>query len=308
MRIKNIILLTISMLLIILNLWIFNLKPTLVSLSFDPDLFMITDTSEIERFQFHSQMLDHYFSRQEGWKINNEFPSDPNLRKMLFTVSKRVKVSRALTGNEKSQLLERNEEMGTSVTLTVDGQERFYSVVGNANKTKTYFIQNQEVYQVDIPGYQDFLASIYELKRDQWRDRLVFNGNWRTIQKMEVVYPDKSDNNLLIRFKETFYEVDGLDQIDSSAVVAYLNQFEYLQANERISPGFSAAFDSLSQTSPEVIISLSDIKYKLPIEIRIFPQLPGQNIRLIMDQDDELMVFESKRILPYFKSRTDFAF
>tara|TARA_B110000046_G_scaffold79903_1_gene88048 strand:- start:1390 stop:2316 length:927 start_codon:yes stop_codon:yes gene_type:complete len=308
MRIKNIILLTISMLLIILNLWIFNLKPTLVSLSFDPDLFMITDTSEIERFQFHSQMLDHYFSRQEGWKINNEFPSDPNLRKMLFTVSKRVKVSRALTGNEKSQLLERNEEMGTSVTLTVDGQERFYSVVGNANKTKTYFIQNQEVYQVDIPGYQDFLASIYELKRDQWRDRLVFNGNWRTIQKMEVVYPDKSDNNLLIRFKETFYEVDGLDQIDSSAVVAYLNQFEYLQANERISPGFSAAFDSLSQTSPEVIISLSDIKYKLPIQIRIFPQLPGQNIQLIMDQDDELMVFESKRILSYYKSRTDFAF
>ena len=118
----------------------------------------------------------------------------------------------------------------------------------------------------------------------------------------------KSDKNLLIRFKETFYEVDGLTQIDSSAVVAYLNQFEYMQANERISAGFSPDYDSLSQTTPEVIISLSDIKYKLPIEIRIFPELPGQNIRLIMDQDDELMVFESKRILPYFKSRPDFAF
>ena len=308
MKIRNIVLLGISLLLIILNLWLFNLKPALVSLSFDPDLFMIRDTTQIEKFQFHSKILDHYFSRQEGWKINNKFPSDPNLRKMLFTVSKRVKVSRALTGNEKEQLLRRNEEMGTSVILTVDGDERSYSVVGNANKTKTYFIENQEVYQVDIPGYQDFLASIYELKRDQWRDRLVFNGNWRTIQKMEVIYPEKSDKNLLIRFKETFYEVDDLTQIDSSAVVAYLNQFEYMQANERISFGFSPAYDSLAQTPPEVIISLLDIKYKLPREIRIFPQLPGQNIRLIMDQDDELMVFESKRILPYFKSRTDFAF
>ncbi len=308
MKIRNIVLLGISLLLIILNLWLFNLKPALVSLSFDPDLFMIRDTTQIEKFQFHSKILDHYFSRQEGWKINNKFPSDPNLRKMLFTVSKRVKVSRALTGNEKEQLLRRNEEMGTSVILTVDGDERSYSVVGNANKTKTYFIENQEVYQVDIPGYQDFLASIYELKRDQWRDRLVFNGNWRTIQKMEVIYPEKSDKNLLIRFKETFYEVDDLTQIDSSAVVAYLNQFEYMQANERISFGFSPAYDSLAQTPPEVIISLLDIKYKLPREIRIFPQLPGQNIRLIMDQDDELMVFESKRILPYFKSRPDFAF
>ena len=308
MRVRNIVLLGISLLLIILNLWLFNLKPALVSLNFDPDLFMIRDTTQIEKFQFHSKILDHYFSRQEGWKINNKFPSDPNLRKMLFTVSKRVKVSRALTGNEKEQLLKRNEEMGTSVILTVDGDERSYSVVGNANKTKTYFIENQEVYQVDIPGYQDFLASIYELKRDQWRDRLVFNGNWRTIQKMEVIYPEKSDKNLLIRFKETFYEVDDLTQIDSSAVVAYLNQFEYMQANERISFGFSPAYDSLAQTPPEVIISLSDIKYKLPIEIRIFPELPGQNIRLIMDQDDELMVFESKRILPYFKSRPDFAF
>ncbi|MGY8978357.1 MAG: hypothetical protein ACKVLJ_09420 [Cytophagales bacterium] len=308
MRVRNIVLLGISLLLIILNLWLFNLKPALVSLNFDPDLFMIRDTTQIEKFQFHSKILDHYFSRQEGWKINNKFPSDPNLRKMLFTVSKRVKVSRALTGNEKEQLLRRNEEMGTSVILTVDGDERSYSVVGNANKTKTYFIENQEVYQVDIPGYQDFLASIYELKRDQWRDRLVFNGNWRTIQKMEVIYPEKSDKNLLIRFKETFYEVDDLTQIDSSAVVAYLNQFEYMQANERISFGFSPAYDSLAQTPPEVIISLLDIKYKLPREIRIFPQLPGQNIRLIMDQDDELMIFESKRILPYFKSRLDFAF
>jgi|TARA_B110001452_G_scaffold225842_1_gene199969 hypothetical protein len=308
MRVRNIVLLGISLLLIILNLWLFNLKPALVSLNFDPDLFMIRDTTQIEKFQFHSKILDHYFSRQEGWKINNKFPSDPNLRKMLFTVSKRVKVSRALTGNEKEQLLKRNEEMGTSVILTVDGDERSYSVVGNANKTKTYFIENQEVYQVDIPGYQDFLASIYELKRDQWRDRLVFNGNWRTIQKMEVIYPEKSDKNLLIRFKETFYEVDDLTQIDSSAVVAYLNQFEYMQANERISFGFSPAYDSLAQTPPEVIISLLDIKYKLPREIRIFPQLPGQNIRLIMDQDDELMIFESKRILPYFKSRLDFAF
>ena len=308
MRVRNIVLLGISLLLIILNLWLFNLKPALVSLNFDPDLFMIRDTTQIEKFQFHSKILDHYFSRQEGWKINNKFPSDPNLRKMLFTVSKRVKVSRTLTGNEKEQLLKRNEEMGTSVILTVDGDERSYSVVGNANKTKTYFIENQEVYQVDIPGYQDFLASIYELKRDQWRDRLVFNGNWRTIQKMEVIYPEKSDKNLLIRFKETFYEVDDLTQIDSSAVVAYLNQFEYMQANERISFGFSPAYDSLAQTPPEVIISLLDIKYKLPREIRIFPQLPGQNIRLIMDQDDELMIFESKRILPYFKSRLDFAF
>ena len=210
MRVRNIVLLGISLLLIILNLWLFNLKPALVSVSFDPDLFMIRDTTQIEKFQFHSKILDHYFSRQEGWKLNNKFPSDPNLRKMLFTVSNRVKVSRALTGNEKEQLLKRNEEMGTSVTLTVDGDERSYSVVGNANKTKTYFIENQEVYQVDIPGYQDFLASIYELKRDQWRDRLVFNGNWRTIQNMEVIYPEKSDKNLLIRFKETFYEVDGL--------------------------------------------------------------------------------------------------
>ena len=308
MRVRNIVLLGISLLLIILNLWLFNLKPALVSVSFDPDLFIIRDTTQIEKFQFHSKILDHYFSRQEGWKLNNKFPSDPNLRKMLFTVSNRVKVSRALTGNEKEELLKRNEEMGTSVTLTVDGNERSYSVVGNANKTKTYFIENQEVYQVDIPGYQDFLASIYELKRDQWRDRLVFNGNWRTIQKMEVIYPEKSDKNLLIRFKETFYEVDDLTQIDSSAVVAYLNQFEYMQANERISFGFSPAYDSLAQTPPEVIISLLDIKYKLPREIRIFPQLPGQNIRLIMDQDDELMIFESKRILPYFKSRLDFAF
>lgn len=52
MKIRNIVLLGISLLLIILNLWLFNLKPALVSLSFDPDLFMIRDTTQIEKFQF----------------------------------------------------------------------------------------------------------------------------------------------------------------------------------------------------------------------------------------------------------------
>ena len=308
MRLQNIVLFIVSILLIISNILLFNLKPELVNLNFDPDLFMVRDTSEIERFQFHSEVLDHYFSRHEGWKINNEFPSDHNLRKILFTVSRRVKISRALTGNEKNQLLSRNGEMGTLVTLTVDGLEQSYSVVGNANKTKTYFIQNDEVYQVNIPGYHDFLANIYKLSVDQWRNRLVFNGNWRSIQKIEVVYPEKSDKNFVIHFDETFYKVDGLEKIDSSAVVTYLNQFEYLQANERISLGFSSAFDSLSKTLPEMIISISDIKHKLPIEIKIFPELPGQSIRLVMDKDDELMVFESNRISSYFKSKSDFAF
>ena len=110
MRIQNIVLFIMSILLIISNLLLFNLKPELVNLSFDPDLFMVRDTSEIERFQFQSKVLNHYFSRQEGWKINNKFPSDPNLRKMLFTVSKRVKVSWALTGNEKDQLLKNRHQ------------------------------------------------------------------------------------------------------------------------------------------------------------------------------------------------------
>ena len=135
MKLQNIVLFIVSILLIISNILLFNLKPELVNLNFDPDLFMVRDTSEIERFQFHSEVLDHYFSRHEGWKINNEFPSDHNLRKILFTVSRRVKISRALTGDEKNQLLSRNEEMGTLVTLTVDGREQSYSVVGNANKT-----------------------------------------------------------------------------------------------------------------------------------------------------------------------------
>ena len=101
MRLRNIILFIMSILLIISNLLLFNLKPELVNLRFDPDLFMVRDTSQIERFRFHSEVLDNYFYRPEGWKINNEFPSDPILRKIRFTVSKRVKVSRALNGNDK---------------------------------------------------------------------------------------------------------------------------------------------------------------------------------------------------------------
>ena len=100
----------------------------------------------------------------------------------------------------------------------------------------------------------------------------------------------------------------GLEKIDSSEVVNFLNQFEFLQANERISVGFLSAFDSLSKTAPELVIRLEDIKYKQPIEIRIFGELPGQQIRLVLDQNAEMMVFEAQRIEPFFRTREDFIF
>ena len=308
MKTQNIRLIWLAAILLLLNMWLLSSKTSFKQLNFDTDLFAISDTSEIEKIGIKSSTFEYMMSRSSKWRLNDELPSDPSIRKIFFTMLQRIKIARELTGEEQSTVYTRFDYVGTEVVVWFNGGQLAFKVVGNSNQTKTYFLIDEHVYEVEIPGYRDYLASIFELKMDQWRDRLIFNGNWRTIQKMEAFYPEHPERDFSIQFKETFYEVVGLEKIDSSEVVNFLNQFEFLQANERISVGFLSAFDSLSKTAPELVIRLEDIKYKQPIEIRIFGELPGQQIRLVLDQNAEMMVFEAQRIEPFFRTREDFIF
>ena len=202
-------------------------------------------------------------------------------------------------------LLETGRQIA-DVDFLGDYQENF-QVLGDANATKTYFLVADEGYQVEIPGYSDYVGAIFQLRKDQWRDRLVINGNWRSIQKLEVDYAGEGED-LSIRFADAFFEVSLVDALDSNAVINYLNEFEFLRANERISPGRFPRLDSLAQTAPEAIITIDDIKGSEPLQLVIFPAIPGDQFRLVLDPNNLMAVFEEERVRALLRRPADFKY
>jgi hypothetical protein len=254
-------------------------------LNYNESMFTVMDTASISNIRFFNDVSTVELAKTEdGWELNGRYPVDEGLRRLLFSILQRVRVKRPV-----------NEQVKSGMIIDINGEQ--FSVSGNATKTKTFFTKGDQSYEVEIPGYRDYLANIFELNLDQWRDRLVYNGSWRTIQNLKLDYPQSDEYDFDIRFNEQFFAVGGVERIDSSAVIDYLNQFQYLQANERVSPGRFPKYDSLAQTQPLAILTLESINYSAPEVLMIYPALDNERFHLVKNIANEMVIFDQKRVI-----------
>ena len=262
--------------------------------SFDDQLFSVADTTAIKSVSILKEAGEILLEREgSGWRLNNKYRADVNFQQVLSTILSRVRVQR-----EVGKL----EGDGT-IKVEMEGESLVVDFKVGSLGTKTFFIKDGVGYQVEVPGYRENVGNIFELTEDQWRSRLVFNGSWRTIQSLELT---GQDHSLDIRFNDKFFSVAGVDRIDSTAVINYLNQFQFLQANEMISSGKFPELDSLKNTSPLATLAIDDIASSGTIRFEIYPSLYGHSYHLVTKNGEDMMVFSLDRIRELLKSASDF--
>ncbi|MEO9870982.1 hypothetical protein [Ekhidna sp.] len=238
-------------------------------------MFMVDeDTTKIER-------------SEQGWTLNDEFKADEGFMNTLISVLERVEVGRTIEEWDR-------EIMGT-VEVEFDFNSRYkFQFASNANKTKSYFITEGKAKEVAVPGYRDNVVDIFTLHPDQWRDRIIIDGSWRTIQRIQIV--NRLDEDFEITFQNDFFMVNGQPPVDSTAVINYLNQFQQFQANEMVSQGRFPELDSLSQLEPFAELSIDDIKNDDLVILKIYSNQQRQPFHLVVDSDGQRMVVDARRI------------
>ncbi|WP_258098467.1 DUF4340 domain-containing protein [Marinoscillum pacificum] len=296
MKGKNKKLLGVFVLLLISNLIFLFVGGKSSGVSFNEQKFALMDTAGVSFIKLNDIKLSR--GPQGQWLVDEEYAVDPNLDRLLFSILNRVRVQKPV---------EIPQEEGIKVEISGD-QPMTYHVWGNPTKTRTYFSMDgdDEVYQVQIPGYNEYVGGIFELKKDQWRDRLVLNESWRTIQNLQLDYLDEGKKDINIKFDKDFFLVEGVQQLDSNAVVEYLNQFQYFQANEWVSKGRFEQYDSLSTKPVLAKLTIESINYDLPIMLEIYPKLPGDRIYLVMTYDESMFVVDDRRMSQILLQNKDF--
>lgn len=274
-------------LLLVANLWLF-LSATNSDVKSSEKYFDAEDLNGVSAFEFIFQEDTVGISLTgEGWIVNDEYLADQGFVNTLITVLGRVEVG--------STIENWNREALGNVEVEFDFNSRYrFQFATNPNKTKSYFITEGGAKEVSVPGYRDNVADIFTLHPDQWRNRMVLDGSWRTIQKITV--KNELENDFQISFEDKFFLVNGEQPTDSSAVVNYLNQFQQFQANEMISPGRFDEMDSIASTKPFAVVSIEDIKNEEPTSLEIFPNKQGQTYHLAIDQDGQRMVIDARRV------------
>jgi hypothetical protein len=274
--------------LLVANFWLF-FTDSFQSTSDRANYFDAQDMESVSMIQFVVKSDTVKLERSEqGWILNDTYKADEGFTNTLISVLNRVEVGRTI-GNWDQPILGEAE-----IEIDFNGRYRFQFAT-NLNGTKSYFIKNGEAKGVAVPGYRDNVVDLFKLHVDQWRDRLVFDGSWRTIQKVTVAYADGSAP-FEIKFDDKFFLLNGQTPQDSTAVIDYLNQFEYFQANELISDGRFPEFDSLMSTHPIAVITLDDIKSEEPTVLTIFPRLGNQRYHLMVKDGGQQMVVDANRV------------
>lgn len=287
MKQKNIILFGLILALLAANLVVSRVGFQNSSLSFDPARFTVSDTSTIAEVTFSGKDGDISLKRDGGtWTVNQTYPVDEGLRRLLFSILTRIEVKR----------IAQTEVMEGSTQVKIAGDQPMeFEVFGNPTRTKTYFSAQGKTYEVELPGYRDYLGSIFELSKSQWRDRLLFDGNWRSIQRLTLNYSDDK-KDVDIRFQDQFFVVEGITEIDSNKVVNYLNQFDRFQVNELIDLSKLPDYQALAQTEPMAILTIESIHYSTRFSLSFYPMKETDRIGLIATSTGDWAVVDRKRI------------
>lgn len=250
--------------------------------------FLSEDLEGVSRFLFMTDGDTTKIERSEqGWTLNDQYKADEGFVNTLISILERVEAGRTIENWD--------QEIMGSVEVEFDFNSRYrFQFSSNATKTKSYFITDGKASEVAVPGYRDNVVDIFTLHPDQWRDRMIFDGSWRTIQNIKV--ENTQGDDFEISFKDKFFLVDGNTPGDSSSVINYLNQFQQFQANEMISSGRFPDLDSIGGVEPTATVTIDDIKSEDQMVLEIYPGKDGQAYHLVKDNTGQQMVIDARRV------------
>ncbi|MTI33614.1 hypothetical protein [Xanthovirga aplysinae] len=307
---KNIRLLVILVLLSLITIWIGIQDNGKVGRGGLNVTLAVQDTSLVNRVvMVGPDFQNEFIKKGNQWILNGKYKADSNMMKILLVVLNRVKVKRAVAKVNSGEITEQLHKSGIKVQAFNDNQLLTSFVSGgNLNETQTYFQlpEADDPFVVSIPGYNSYLAGFFSMKENEWRDRVIFQTRWQALKRLKVIYPNKPENDFEITANDRFYQLEGLAQFDTTAMMSYIDFFQYFPAEQLLNSGENPRYDSLSRTLPHFIIQLEDIQSNHDNVLKVFPQLEGDRNVLGTSKEGQLVLIKDALLQGLVKKRSDF--
>lgn len=274
----------------------------------DKEIFKIDNLAVIDRIRFESQgrtvELDFNGSR---WLVNTDYDADDQLVTVLFATLQQVEVKRKVAASLRDSIADSLKRMGTKVSLFVGADLEMEMLVGgNAGKTEAYFMSNDNIpYLMVIPGYRVYAAGVFELDQNGWRDKRIFNFNWRNFKKLTAQFSDPKRKGFEIEDKGTGFDINNTAGTDTTKLNDYLDGVSLLMAKKFIKSGENKRYDSLLQTKPDVIIEILDLGDNT-FSLELYEPIGGDGQVVGKLNGTEGVLFDRQQVLPLQSGRDYF--
>ncbi len=278
-------------------------------LELDKKMFQVEDQTKIDRVTLESVKGKVVISYDgTSWKVNNRFPADRKLVKVLFATLLQVVPKRNASESLRDSISKSLQSEGIKVSL-FEGQDlkKEFFAGANADRSQTYFQQSDAVpYLVAIPGYRVDASQVFQLDENSWRDKRVFNFNWRNLKNISVNYPGDSKRDFKISLVQKLLSVDGVEVTDTTRLSRFVDDLYTLEGDQIVKAGQNQSIDSLFAQSTSFQVMVSDIASRnFKLEIKQWKSGQYQIAGLVNDSlpmlFDKTKVFRIAKTREYFK-------
>ncbi len=276
----------------------------------DKTLFKVSDQNKIDRIILVSKKgkveLTYDGSK---WLINQKYEADPQLVTVFFASLLQVEPKRRISGLLEDSIIHSLKREGTRVSLWEDNSlEKEFNVVGTDSKMETYFqFDNDVPYFVTIPGYRVYVASIFELTENEWRNKKVFNFNWQNFKKLNVNLSEYPGQNFTISLANGLFGIEEITVADTTKLSNYLESIFNLQAERILSEKEALNYDSILATSPALDMVIEDISKK-KFELKIFPSASKSALVVATMNQGEPILLQPRAVFNILRKRDYFVF
>jgi len=240
------------------------------------------------------------------WNVNGEL-ADRNLIDVLFATLQQAQPVRPVAKAMRDSLSRVLTASAVNVSLRSDGQTQLQFLAGgNTRKSEAYFKRagDDAVYVMVIPGYRVYVSGIFELDKSGWKDRHVYQLNWRNFQSMEATFPESPKDDFRVSFIDNYFSIENMTAVDTTKLNDYLDAVSLLTVDEYLED--NEAHEKLINTPPQVTITAFDIGGR-SYSLALYQTGPaaGKNYGLI--NQAQLAYFDRKKLEGIIKTRSSFA-
>lgn len=305
---KNIWLLGTLLVLVLLTVLAYTIDVKKTGLSIDKRSFtldpetVITDVSITSR----DNSLANSFSYQSGsWVLNEQYILDQNMRDIFFSVLSQMEIRRPINEIQKDSIVSFLDSEGIGVKI-YDNQNLIltYTIAGNESIGQSFVMGEGKIpYEVHLPGYQSYVAGIFDAPETDWRDRFVFNINPISLSHLSV--EQEGSDNYDVVYSNNEFSIAHM-ATDSAALANYMEDVVFLQADAYIelkeSPDFKQQFQN---ETPMLVFTVHDISGNSQ-SLKLYPILSDNPYVLGIKDDGSACVFQTKRIRSLIRQKDEF--
>lgn len=225
---KNIVLLSVWIVLVLLTILAYSYNPyERRSTSFEKDLFAVENANQtISRIELNGQGFENTLEKSgNSWSVNQEYLLDASMQQVFFKLLEQISIQRPIVGENSAKIKQNVLDSGVQVNIYGnEGLVNSYTVGGDFQAMKSYFVKGEDVYSVQLPGYQSYVAGIFEVPENDWRDRVVFEGIWQDMVSLKINRPNKE--TVEFKYDDRLMRIQN-QQADTAEVMNFVERFNY---------------------------------------------------------------------------------